>query len=182
MKPVSQARKRVGRLTVDPDVFLLKEYFGLPHELEQMSPVVVVPGYTRDYIDGKITDQAQLDAVARGFQAVAKNSDTVLIEGMGHTGVGSIINLNNARVAKQLDADVVIVANGGLGSAYDELELNRVMCKEHGVRIRGVILNRVRPDKLGTFCGLAVVVCCTALFTLLPWYGITRPLNSRERF
>ena len=32
----------------------------------------------------------------------------------------------------------------------------------------GVILNRVRPDKLGTFCGLAVVVCCTALFTLLP--------------
>ena len=148
MKPVSQARKKVGRLTVDPDVFLIKEYFGLPHDLESMSPVVVVPGYTRDYIDGKITDEAQMDSVVAGFDAVARNSDMVLIEGMGHTGVGSIINLNNARVAKQLNADVVLVANGGLGSAYDELELNRVLCKEHGVRIRGVVLNRVRPDKL----------------------------------
>ena len=99
MKPVSQARKKVGRLTVDPDVFLIKEYFGLPHDLESMSPVVVVPGYTRDYIDGKITDEAQMDSVVAGFDAVARNSDMVLIEGMGHTGVGSIINLNNAKTA-----------------------------------------------------------------------------------
>lgn len=46
-----------------------------------------------------------------------------------------------------MDADVVLVANGGLGSAFDELELNRVLCLHHGVRLAGVILNKVRADK-----------------------------------
>ena len=40
------------------------------------------------------------------------------------------------------------VANGGLGSAFDELELQRVMMEMHGVKIRGVVLNHVRPEKL----------------------------------
>jgi hypothetical protein len=40
------------------------------------------------------------------------------------------------------------VANGGLGAAFDELELQRVMMQTHGVKIRGVVLNHVRPEKL----------------------------------
>lgn len=67
----------------------------------------------------------------------------MVLEGSGHTGVGGICNLNNARVAQVLGADMVLVANGGLGSAYDELDLNRVMCEAHGVKIRGVIINKV---------------------------------------
>jgi len=82
------------------------------------------------------------------LQRVAEGNDTVVIEGTGHTGVGSIINMNNARVAQLLGADMILVANGGLGSAFDELELNHTMCKEYGVNIRGIILNKVRPDKL----------------------------------
>jgi len=39
-------------------------------------------------------------------------------------------------------------ANGGLGKAFDELELNRVLCQHYGVRIAGVILNKVIPSKL----------------------------------
>jgi hypothetical protein len=37
-----------------------------------------------------------------------------VLEGSGHTGVGSIVSLNNARVAHLLGADMVLVANGGL--------------------------------------------------------------------
>ena len=43
---------------------------------------------------------------------------------------------------------MVLVANGGLGSAFDELELNRVLCQHYNVRIAGVIINKVIPDKL----------------------------------
>lgn len=43
---------------------------------------------------------------------------------------------------------MLLIANGGLGSAFDELELNRLMCKEFDVKIRGVIINKVQPDKL----------------------------------
>jgi len=65
----------------------------------------------------------------------------------GHCGVGSIVNLNNAKVASILGADMVLIANGGLGSAIDELELNRVLCQHYGVRLAGVVINKVFPDK-----------------------------------
>ena len=39
-------------------------------------------------------------------------------------GVGAIIDGPTPR-ARRLDADVVLVANGGIGSAFDELEMNR---------------------------------------------------------
>lgn len=54
---------------------------------------------------------------------------------------------NNAKVASLIGADMVLVANGGLGSAFDELELNRILCQHYNVRIAGVIINKVIPDK-----------------------------------
>lgn len=70
-----------------------------------------------------------------------------MIEGTGHTAVGSIVNLSNAKVAKLLKADMVLIANGGLGKAFDELELNRVLCEQNNVNIAGVIINKVIPEK-----------------------------------
>ena len=67
--------------------------------------------------------------------------------GTGHCAVGSIVGINNAKIASIIGADMVLVANGGLGSAFDELELNRILCQHYNVRIAGVIINKVRPDK-----------------------------------
>ena len=33
-----------------------------------------------------------------------------------------------------------------IGSAFDELELNRVLCEHYGVKIAGVVVNKVRAD------------------------------------
>lgn len=62
--------------------------------------------------------------------------------------MGSIVNINNARVAAELGIDMVLIANGGIGSAFDDLALNYALCKDYGVKVRGVILNKVRPDKM----------------------------------
>lgn len=48
------------------------------------------------------------------------------------------------QVAKALNADMILIANGGLGSAYDELELNRGICEKNGINVRGVVLNKVQ--------------------------------------
>jgi len=56
--------------------------------------------------------------------------------------------LNNAKVAHLIGADMVLIANGGLGSAFDELELNRILCHHYNVRVAGVIINKVMPEKL----------------------------------
>ena len=43
------------------------------------------------------------------------------MEGTGNCAVGSIVGVNNAQVASMLGADVVLVANGGLGKCVCQL-------------------------------------------------------------
>ncbi|CAK4639912.1 unnamed protein product [Aphanomyces euteiches] len=150
LKPVGQQSVLVdGNLRVDKDVRVAKEVFGLSRcDYADMSPVVIPPGYTRDYLDGKITLESQLDKIHKSFKRISERNEFTVVEGTGHTGVGSIVNVSNARVAADLGVDMVLIANGGIGSTFDDLSLNRAMCKEYGVRIRGVILNKVRPDKV----------------------------------
>ncbi len=94
----------------------MRETFNLDHiDYGDMSPVIIPRGYTKDYIEGKITHQGQLDKIMDSFQNVDAASDIVLFEGTGHCAVGSVVGVNNAQVAKMMGADVVLVANGGLG-------------------------------------------------------------------
>ena len=60
-----------------------------------------------------------------------------------YAGVGSIVGMNNAAVASLLGLDVLLVANGGLGSTYDVLTLNKNLCNARDVRVRAVLLNKV---------------------------------------
>jgi dethiobiotin synthetase len=155
LKPVGQQHVEVrsenqqATIRVDKDVCLVREHFHLDHiDYEDMSPVIIPEGYTRKFVDGEITLKSQIEDVETAMEHVTKASDVVLMEGTGHCAVGSIVGLNNAKVASLLGADMVLVCNGGLGSAFDELELNRVLCQHYNVRVAGVILNKVRPDKL----------------------------------
>lgn len=148
MKPIGQEHvETTTGLRVDKDVVLFKEHFHLKSSYEEMSPVLFPPGFTRDYLDGKIDRDALAQKIQRAFDHISSENDFMIIEGTGNTGVGSIINLNNAQVAALLDVPVILVASGGLGSAFDELALNKNMCESHGVKVVGVILNRVLPDK-----------------------------------
>jgi len=152
IKPVGQQSLTVMEdghpLEVDKDVVLVKGHFHLDHlPYKYMSPVLIPKGYTKKYLDGQISDDAQQEMVQQAYSEISSRSDVVLCEGTGHCAVGSIVNINNAKVASWLGADMVLVANGGLGSAYDELELNRVLCHYHGVNIAGVVINKVQADK-----------------------------------
>jgi len=153
MKPVGQQHVPVQtsdgqEVRVDKDAWLMREYFNLKHlDYRYMSPVIIPRGYTKSYIDGDITYQSQKESIKKSISEIRKSSDVTLVEGTGHCGVGSIVNLNNAKVASLLGADMVLVANGGIGSAIDELELNRVLCQHYKVRLAGVIINKVKPEK-----------------------------------
>ena len=151
VKPVGQQHVPVGDkgVRVDKDVQVMKEYFGLEHlRYEDMSPVLVPRDYTKRFIDGEVSSTEQMDKIQAAVRNVQKTSDVLIFEGTGHVGVGAIIDASNADIAKRLDADVVLVANGGIGSAFDELEMNRAMLKDRGVRLRGVVLNKVVPEKV----------------------------------
>lgn len=148
IKPVGQQHVKIDRtINVDKDAVLFKEHFHLPSPWQDMSPVIIPSGFTRDFIDHKITEQAMLEKINQSFKKISAEHHYTVVEGTGHVGVGSIINLNNAKVAAHLGLEMVIIASGGLGSAYDELALNISMCHQHNVKVHGVILNRVLDDK-----------------------------------
>lgn len=148
IKPVGQQHVKVSeKIKVDKDVMLFKHHFGLSADWEDMSPLIVPSGFTRDFLDGIVDEKSMIDKISRSFQKISEVNPYVVVEGTGHVGVGSILNMNNAKVAAALGADMVIIASGGLGSAHDELALNIAMCREYGVKVRGVLLNRVLDDK-----------------------------------
>ena len=86
-----------------------------------MSPVIIPRGYTKKYIDGEISYDEQLKDIELAYDKVSEASDVVLMEGTGHCAVGSVVGVNNAQVASMLGASMILIANGGLGSAFDEL-------------------------------------------------------------
>ncbi len=148
LKPVGQEQVTTEEgIHVDKDVLLFKEHFNLQNPAEMMSPVLLPSGFTRDYLDGKIQHAKLVQQIQDSFSEISKGHDIVVVEGTGHCGVGSIVNLNNAQVAALLQVPVIIVASGGLGSAFDQLALNYHLCAKEGVRVAGILLNRVLPEK-----------------------------------
>jgi len=151
-KPVGQQTVPVvcqgKELQVDRDVDIFKHVWPqLVGSYSDASPVAFPPGFTRMVLDGKVQTRDLVQRCRESFGRLVEASDYVVVEGTGHIGVGSIIDLNNAQVAAELDLDVVMVAPGGLGVSFDVLAANHALLKEHGVRLKGVVLNKVDEKK-----------------------------------
>ena len=145
MKPVGQHYVQYGGENVDEDVALIDKAFELSDRPGDMNPVTVPRGFTREYIFHR--DPAPLERrITDAFGRVRDTHDIVLVEGTGHAGVGACLDLSNARVAELLGAGAVIITDGGIGKAIDEVALSVTFFEKHGVEVLGVILNKVWPD------------------------------------
>jgi BioD-like phosphotransacetylase family protein len=147
MKPVGQTTIDIDGIKVDKDALLMKLIYDLPGELPPMSPVCSPAGFTTKFLQDPAKYAHLKDDIVNGFEEVSKDKDVVVVEGTGHAGVGSILGLSNAMVARTLDVPVVLVAKGGIGSSIDELVMNAALFRQEGARIVGVVLNKVLPDK-----------------------------------
>lgn len=148
MKPVGQEHVEVGGgISVDKDVNLFKEHFGLEDDYEMMSPILIPRGFTRRYLDGEVKDRPMIKKIKSSFAEISGRNQCTVVEGTGHVGVGTIVNLSNAKVASLLGLDMILVASGGLGSSFDALAVNKALCDIEGVKIAGVIINRVLEEK-----------------------------------
>jgi len=148
IKPIGQEHVEIETgVHVDKDVVLFKDHFNLKQTEAAMSPVLFPRGFTRDFLDGKVKEKDLQSKIKESYKIISKSSDAIVIEGTGHVGVGSIVNFSNARVASLLGLPMILVASGGLGSSFDALAVNKALCDAEGVRIAGIILNRVHDDK-----------------------------------
>ena len=148
MKPVGQKFVELDLgVKVDKDVWLVREAFNFNDPAELMSPVTIPPGFTKEYINNR-NPEILSKKITDAFEKQSKNKNFMLLEGTGHAGVGSVVDLSNARVAELLESPVIIVSSGGIGKPIDEIILNVSLFKERGVEVAGVILNKVLPNKL----------------------------------
>jgi BioD-like phosphotransacetylase family protein len=147
IKPVGQRFVQIDEQKIDEDTVLMDRVYQLDCPLVDMSPIAVEPDFTRKYLQSSNYD-ALVRKIQQAFDRVAWEKEFVLCEGSGHAGVGSVFDLSNARVAKLLQAKVIIVTQGGIGKPIDEVCLNQALCEKEGVEIIGVILNKVLPDKV----------------------------------
>src|ERR1043165_5106465 len=147
IKPVGQRFVQIEEQNIDEDTVLMDAVYRLDCPLVDMSPIAVEPDFTRKYLQAANND-ALVRKIQKAFDRVAWEKDFVLCEGSGHAGVGSVFDLSNARVAKLLNAKVIIVTQGGIGKPIDEVALNQALFEKEGVEIIGVILNKVVQDKV----------------------------------
>jgi len=147
IKPVGQHYVKIDGKKIDEDAVLLSADSGSNDKIDDMNPIVVDRKFTRNFIENP-SSQIYEKRIQKCFDRIAENKDVVVIEGTGHAGVGSIFGYNNARVAKMLDSPAIIVAGGGIGKPFDEIILNQALFEKNGVDIAGVVINKVRPEKL----------------------------------
>lgn len=146
IKPVGQKYLVVDGKKIDKDAVLIKKICNLEEDLEDMNPIAVEEGFTRNYLDNPNKDEL-IEKIKKSYEKIARNKEIVIIEGTGHAGVGSIFDLNNATVASILNSSVILISIGGIGRPADEISLNLSLFKEKNVPVIGVIINKVQGEK-----------------------------------
>ncbi|WP_321392053.1 AAA family ATPase [uncultured Desulfuromusa sp.] len=147
IKPLGPKVTEYKGLTVDKDAALMCQVFNMGHNLPYMSPVIIHPDSTRKALNGELDSQELEKMILQAGEILDKKCDFIIIEGSGHPGVGSVVNLSNARIAKLLEAKILMITGGGIGNVIDNVYMNKALFEKEGVEIRAVMPNKILPEK-----------------------------------
>lgn len=167
MKPLGPKPTTYRGLAMDKDAALIAQVFGLTRDLRYMSPVVVYPETSRQAIDGELSLSELNDRILASYAELEKHCDFIVIEGSGHPGVGSVLKLSNAKIARMLDAPVLMVTGGGVGNVIDTIAMNTALFKLEGAEVRGILVNKLFPDKRETMLDYLKRALADESFTLI---------------
>ena len=147
IKPFGPKLTRYKGQDVDVDAALVAHVYDMEDDLSLMSPVVLHSQTTRKVLDGRLDADHFLVQIERAVAELEKKCDFLIIEGAGHSGVGSVVGLSNAYVAKRLNAPVLMIAGGGVGKVIDDIHLNLSMFREAGAEVRAILPNKLLHAK-----------------------------------
>ncbi len=147
IKPLGPKLIKYKGRDVDMDAALIAKVYGLGDDIDLMSPVVLHPDTTRKVLAGEISRESLMAKAQEAFAIMDEKYDFLIVEGAGHSGVGAVVGLNNAVLAKILDAPVLMVAGGGIGNVIDAVHLNLALFRQEGARVVGILPNKLIADK-----------------------------------
>jgi hypothetical protein len=146
-KPVGQQYIDVNGSRADKDALLFASSMDFDLLPELHSPVILGSGATTAFLDNP-KGFNYTNRVLKASKALQQRHDVVVYEGTGHPGVGSVVNLSNAKVAQMLGAGIIMVVEAGIGNTIDRLDLNLSVFEQKGVHVLGIIINKCMPDKI----------------------------------
>ena len=152
IKPVGQELVELpDGSRVDKDAVIINRFGGIGDiDMRYVSPVRLGSGFTKRFLK---SDNAEAEArvlktsILEAFASM-EDKKFIVAEGTGHPGVGGIVNLSNAQVAKLIDGDVIFLSGGGIGKALDMLEVDLSYFMYKKTRVRGIIFNKLIPEKI----------------------------------
>ncbi len=147
IKPIGPKCIEYNGLTMDMDAAMMARVFNLDDDARLMSPLTLTAGATRRFLDGEIDPEYPRRIILDAIAELEKKNDFLIIEGAGHGGVGSVVGMNNASVAALVNAPVLMVTGGGIGSVIDAVELNLALYKEAKADVRCLMVNKLVTGK-----------------------------------
>ncbi len=147
IKPIGPKIVEHEGIFVDKDALLVAEYFGLMDDLPLMSPFVLKQGDTRRFMDGEIDRTSIRRRIFSALEALDAKNDFLIIEGAGHTGVGTIFGCNNACIARDAGATVMLVTGGGLGNVVDMAGMNLALFQKERADVKAILVNKIVASK-----------------------------------
>lgn len=144
MKPIATATtKWMGERLVSEDAEFMKQAFNLTEPLEVLTPVGLDPA-----LESIIEGEADLGfewRVKEAFKQVSRGKDVVIVEGARTLMEGAIVGLPAPRIARLLNARVLVIARYTRHSVIDELAAAQMLL---GGSLLGAVINVVPRQQL----------------------------------
>lgn len=147
MKPIGPKCIEFNGHVVDKDAAMFAAVFDVEDDVTLMSPMTIAAGTTRRFLNGDIDIAKPLQSILAACAELERKYDFLIIEGAGHSGVGSVVGANNARVAAMLDAPVLLVTGGGIGNVIDSVELNLALYEREKANVKAIMANKLVAEK-----------------------------------
>lgn len=144
MKPKGTNLESAVGKTRDEDPMLARELLGLDAQMHQLEPVVYSPTFVQEAIRGRADADELRNDIRSNFEALAEETDLMLLEGADHRWTGGSIGLTDPEIADLLDADVLLVSEYTEAGDVDEV---LDAAATFGDNFAGVLFNDVSPDR-----------------------------------
>jgi BioD-like phosphotransacetylase family protein len=143
IKPLGKLPTTVNGKVVDADAQFLKGVLQLAEPLEEISPVVLTQDLVARGLRGETADLR--GRIQHAYEVVSAGKDITLVGGAGSMSDGAFLGISGTRLAKELQASVLLI-----DPYLNEVCLDCILTAREalGGHLMGVVLNRVTPQSL----------------------------------
>jgi BioD-like phosphotransacetylase family protein len=145
-KPLGQRVTLVSGQPVHDDALVVSQAMHLDKEESGHMALAL----TRGRVEHEIFDlhvPELMEKVVGVCQRLRASHDVLVVEGMGHVAMGSVLKLSAADVARIIGAKTILMSGGGIGRAIDDICLCGTFLNARGADMLGAIVNKVWPEK-----------------------------------